>query len=295
MAIAQIETAQVIQFSDAVHVEAQQMKARFAGIFPVKQMRGKAYAYDGVGSIEAQELNGQFNRVTFSDLKITRRKIGRRRFSLTIPIDEDDVSKVLLSQEAEYTRACAMSMARVHDRIGVEAALATVLTGEDFATSVTFAADGGATVTATGGLTYANLLTILQNFIDEDVGNDMIEDFIFCISGDEHTALMQETELTSGDFVRQFAIEKGSLVDVVGMRIIKFAANSTNPILDVTAGVRSCISMSSRGLCYAMPKQFEIVVQDRTDLVQTKQVQVNWTLGAVRTEGVLVQKVTTTD
>lgn len=292
---AQIETAQIIQFSDMVHVEAQQMKARFAGIFPVKQMRGKAYAYDGVGSIEAQELSGRFNKVNFSDLKITRRKIGRRRFSLTIPIDEDDVSKVLLDQEREYQKACAMAMARVHDRIGVEAALADVLTGEDFETTVTFANDGGATVTATGGITYANLLSIVQNFIDEDVGNDMLEDFIFCISGDEHTALMQETELTSGDFVRQYAVEKGSLTEVVGMRLIKFAANATNPILSVSGGVRSCLAMSSRGLCYAMPKQFEIKVQERTDLVQTKQVQVNWTLGAVRTEGVLVQKVTTTD
>jgi hypothetical protein len=292
---AQIEVGQIIQFSDEVHVEAQQMKARFSGIFRVKQMRGKAYAYDGVGSIEAQELNGRFNAVTFSDLKITRRKIGRRRFSLTLPFDEDDVSKVLFDQEGEYQKACAMAMARVHDRIGAEAALADVLTGEDFENTVTFAADGGATVTATGGLTYANLLSIVQNFIDEDVGNDMLEDFVFCITGDEHTALMQETELTSGDFVREFAVEKGSLVNAVGLKLIKFAANSTNPILDVTAGVRACLAMSSRGLCYAMPKQFEIKVQERTDLVQTKQVQVNWTLGCVRTEGVLIQKVNTTD
>lgn len=292
---AQIEVAQIIQFSDMVHVEAQQMKSRFAGVFPVKQMRGKAYAYDGVGSIEAQELSGRFNAVTFSDLQITRRKIGRRRFSLTIPIDEDDVSKVLLDPEREYQRACAMSMARVYDRIGIEAALADVLTGEDFETTVTFASDGGATVTGTGGLTYEHLLSVIQNFIDNDVGNDMLENFLFCISGDEHTALMGETELTSGDFVRQYAVEKGSLVEAVGMRLVKFAANATNPILSVSGGVRSCIALSSRGLCYAMPKQFEIKVQDRTDLVQTKQVQVNWTLGAVRTEGVLVQKVTTTD
>ena len=292
---AQIETAQIIQFSDMVHVEAQQSKSRLSGIFPVKQMRGKAYAYDGVGSIEAQELSGRFNAVNFNDLQITRRKIGRRRFSLTIPIDEDDVSKVLLDQEREYAKACAMAMARVYDRIGIEASLADVLTGEDFETTVTFASDGGLTVTATGGITYTNLLTIVQNFIDNDVGNDMLEDFIFCISGDEHTALMGETELTSGDFTRQMAVEKGKLVEAVGMKLIPYAANATNPILDVTGGVRSCIAASSRGLCYAMPKQFEIKVQDRTELVQTKQVQVNWTLGAVRTEGVLVQKVTTTD
>ena len=292
---AEIEEAQVIQFSDMVHQEAQQMKARFAGLFPVKQMRGKAYAYDGVGSIEAQELTGRFNKVNFSDLKITRRKIGRRRFSLTLPIDEDDVSKVLLDQEREYQKACAMAMARVHDRIGTEAALASVLTGEDFENTTTFSSDGGQTVTATGGITYDNLLTIVQNFIDEDVGNDMLEDFIFCITGDEHTALMKEAELISGDYTRQFAVEKGSLQEAVGMKLIKFAANATNPVLTVTGGVRACIAMSTRGLCYAMPKQFEIKVQERTDLVQTNQVQVNWTLGAVRTEGVLVQQVNTTD
>lgn len=292
---AQIETAQVIQFSSAVHLAAQQMRARFAPLFPVKQLTGKSYAYDGIGSIEAQELTGRFNRVTFSDLQVIRRKIGRRRFSLTLPIDEDDVSKVLINQEAEYAQACSMAMARVYDRIGVEAALASVSTGEDMDVTVTFASDGGNTVTATGGLTYEKLLEIIQKFIDADVGNDMLENFIFCITGDEHTALMKEIELTSGDYNRQLNIEKGSIQAAAGLTLIKFAAGATNPVIDVTGGTRSCIAMSSRGLCYAMPKQFEIKVQDRTDLVQTKQVQVNWTLGAVRTEGVLVQKVTTTD
>jgi len=292
---AQIETAQVIQFSSAVHLAAQQMRARFAPLFPVKQLTGKSFAYDGIGSIEAQELSGRFNRVTFSDLKVTRRKIGRRRFSLTLPFDEDDASKVLINQEAEYSQACAMAMARVYDRIGVEASLASVSTGEDMDTTVAFAADGGQTVTATAGLTYEKLLETIQNFIDADVGNDMMEDFIFCVSGDEHTALMKEIELTSGDYSRQYSIDKGAIQEATGLRLIKFAANATDPILSVASGVRDCIAMSSRGLCYAMPKQFEIVVQDRTDLVQTKQVQVNWTLGAVRTEGVLVQKVTTTD
>lgn len=291
----QLETAQIIQFSDSVHLAAQQMKARFAGLFAVKQMKGKEYAYDGIGSIEAQELQGRFNRVEFSDLKVTRRKIGRRRFSLTLPIDDDDLSKILLNPESEYKNACAMAMARVHDRIGVEASLAPVFTGEDMDTEVSAATDGVTTVTATSGLTYEKLVEITQNFIDKDVGNDMIENFIMCISGDEHTDLMNETTLTSGDYSREYVVDKGSIQQALGLKLIKFAASATRPILNVTAGVRSCIVMSTRGLCYAMPKQFEMKVQDRSDLIQTRQVQINWTLGAVRTEGVLVQKVTTTD
>lgn len=292
---AQVEIAQVIQFSSAVHLAAQQMKARFAPMFEVKQLAGKVYAYDGVGSVEAQEINGRFNRVTFSDLKITRRKIGRRRFSLTLPFDQDEASKVLINQEKEFSQACAMAMARVYDRIGIEAAGATVYTGEEMDTALSFTQDGGQSVTATAGLTYEKLLEIIQNFIDADVGNDMLENFIFCISGDEHTALMKEVELTSGDYDRQFNVEKGSIQDAVGLKLIKFAANAPSPILPVASGVRTCYAMSTRGLAYAMPKQFEIKVQERTDLIQTSQVQVNWTLGAVRTEGVLVQKVTTTD
>jgi hypothetical protein len=292
---AQITEGQVIQFSDGVHQKAQQTKARLSGIFQVKQLKGKSYAYDGVGSVEAQELNGRFNTVNFSDLQITRRKIGRRRFSLTLPIDEDDISKVLLNPEQEYQKACAMAMSRVHDRIGIEASLASVVTGEDFDTTVTFTNDGGSTIDATSGLTYEKLLEMGRTFIDNDVGNDMVEDIIFCISGDEHEALLKETELISGDYTRSFNVEKGSIQEAVGMRLIKFAAGATNPVLSVTGGTRDCVAMSSRALCYAMPKQFEIKVQERSDLVQTNQVQVNWTLGAVRTEGVLVQKVQTTD
>lgn len=291
----QLEQAQIIQFSDGVHLETQQTKARLSGKFPVKQMKGKSFAYDGVGSVEAQELQGRFNDVTFSDLKITRRKIGRRRFSLTLPIDGDDVSKVLLDPEANYQKACALAMARVHDRIGLEAALATVYTGEEMDTAVTAADDGVLTVDATEGLTYEKLLELVQNFIDSDVGNDMIEDFMLCITGGEHTALMKETELTSGDYSRQFAVDKGQVQEVLGMKLIKYAANATNPLLSVASGTRSNIAMSSRALCYAMPKQFEIKVQERADIVQTTQVQVNWTLGCVRTEGVLVQALTTTD
>lgn len=291
----EIDKVTVIQFSDDVHTRAQQIQSRLRPFVRIKQLRGKSYAYDGKGSIEAQELNGRFNPVIFSDLELTRRKIGRRRFSITLPIDGDDVNKILLNPDNEYAEACVMAMMRVFDRVGVEALFANVSTGEDFENTVTFAADGGLTVNATAGFTYEKLLEITQNFIDNDVGIENIETLLMGISGDEHTALMKETELTSGDFTRQFAIEKGRMIEALGMKMLLFAANATNPILSVAAGVRSNFAMSSRGLCYAMPKEFELKIQERSDIVDTRQVQINWTLGAVRTEGVLVQKVTSTD
>lgn len=295
MAAESIDNAQIIQFSDRVHLAAQQIRARLRGNTLLKQMTGDVFAYDGLGVVEAQELSGRHQPVVFSDPNHLRRKITRRRFVLTLPIDASDVRGMLASPQNDYAQACVRAMERVFDRIVVEALFANVLTGRDFGTTVTFANDGGSTVDATAGLTYEKLLEIGQNFMDADVGNDVPERIIMGISGDEHTALMKENELTNGDFTRFFVVEKGRMVMAAGLNLIHFAGAVTNPILDVAAGVRSNFAMSTRGICVGMSKEFSLSIDRRRDLVETTQVQIVFELGAVRTEGVLVQKVTTTD
>lgn len=290
-----IDNALIIQFSDLIHVRAQQIRARTRPFVQIKQMTGDIYAYDGLGIIEAQEIFGRIQKTEFSDIEHNRRKIARRRFTVTLPIDDMDVRGVLLNPEGEYAAACVRAMERVFDRVVVESMFADVSTGRDMDTTVTFANDGGLTVDATSGLTYDILLEIKQNFIDADVGNDIPEQIVMGVTGDEHTSLMKETELTSGDFSRQFVVDQGEIVKAAGISIIKFAANANNPILNVTAGVRDCFAMSTRGICVGLSKEMSIKIQDRPDYVDVKQVQIVFILGAVRTEGVLVQKVQTTD
>lgn len=295
MAADSIDNAQIIQFSDQVHLAAQQIRARLRGNTLLKQMTGDVFAYDGLGVVEAAEQSGRHQPVVFSDPNHLRRKITRRRFVLTLPIDKSDVRGMISSPQNDYAQACVRAMERVYDRVVVESAFATVLTGRDFGTSVSFATDGGQTVTATGGLTYEKLLEIGQNFMDKDVGNDVPERIVMGISGDEHTALMKENELTNGDFSRQFVVDKGRMIMAAGIQLIHFAGGVTNPILNVTAGVRDNFAMSVRGICVGMSKEFSVSIDERKDLVETTQVQIVFELGAVRTEGVLMQKVTTTD
>ena len=295
MAMESVDNALITQFSDAVHVAAQQIRARLRGSVSIKQMTGDIFAYDGLGSIEAAEVIGRHQPVAFSDIEHKRRKIARRRFVLTLPIDASDVRGMLLNPQSEYAAACARAMERVFDRIVVQAMFANVLTGRDMGTSVSFASDGGVTVNATAGLTYEKLLEIHQGFIDEEVGTDAPEKLLFGISGDEHTDLMSELELVSGDFSRQYAVDKGRLVMANGLDLVLFAGSVAQPILDVSAGVRSCFAMSTRAMCVGMSKEMGLKVEERPDLVETTQVQIVFDLGAVRTEGVLIQKVTTTD
>ncbi len=295
MANNNIDKALIIEFSAMLHQESQQIKARLRPFVNIKPMSGDVFAYDGLGDVEAREVSGRVQATVFDDIDHLRRKISRRRFVVTLPVDDMDVRGVLINPEGEYASACIKAMERVFDRVGFDAVFASVETGRDFETTVTYANDGGFTVTATGGLVYDDLITIQENWIDADVGNDVQESMILCITGDEHTALMKETELISGDFSRSFVVDKGSISTAAGLQLIKFAANARQPVIPVNSGVRDCLAMTTRGLCYGLSKEMSITLKDRPDLVDVKQVQITGILGAVRTEGVLVQKVQTTD
>jgi len=290
----QIDNLMKIQFSDMIHVKSQQVRARMRDSVQVKQIAGDVFAYDGLGDVEAKEVLARHQAVAFSDIDHTRRKMSRRRFEITLPIDASDIRGTLLNPQGDYAMACVRAMERVFDRIVIEALFATVLTGRDFDTSVSFATDGGLTVAATGGVTYETLLEGKENFIDHEVGTDMPEDFVMGITGEEHTALMKENELVSGDYSRQFVVDKGEMQMAAGFQLKKFAGSITRPMLSVSAAVRSCFMASKRGVCVGISKEMSVSVDKRPDLVETSQVQIIYELGAVRTEGLLVQKYTTT-
>lgn len=289
-----IDNALVIQFSDHVHVLAQQMESRLRPFVEVRPMSGETYAYDGLGPIEASPVVGRQQPVQFSDINHLRRQIARQRFALTLPIDAADVRGMLQNPQGEYAKACVRAMARVFDRVVVASMFATVYTGRTMGTAVTAANDGVLTVTATSGLTYAQLIAIRKNFMDNDVGNDVEETFVMGIAGNEYTSLMQEVELVNDLYSQHYAIDKGRMAEAAGIKLVPFAANAPKPVLSVASSVRACFAMSTRGICVGMSKEFQLKVEPRPDLIEVTQVQIIFDLGAVRTEGALVQQVNTT-
>lgn len=289
-----IDNALVVQFSDQVHVLAQQMESRLRPYVEVRPMLGETYAYDGLGPVEASPVVGRQQPVQFSDINHLRRQIARQRFALTLPIDAADVRGMLQQPQGEYAKACVRAMARVFDRVVVSSMFTTVYTGRTMATAVTAANDGVLTVTATSGLTYAQLIAIRKNFMDNDIGNDVEETFVMGIAGNEYTSLMQEVELVNDLYSQHYAIDKGRMAEAAGIKLIPFAANAPKPVLSVASSVRACFAMSTRGICVGMSKEFSLKVEPRPDLIEVTQVQIIFDLGAVRTEGPLVQQVNTT-
>jgi len=294
VAVQSIDNALITEFSDMVHHQAQQMQSRLKPYAKVQQMSGDLWAYDGLGRVEAREVLGRNAPATFDDITHNRRRIARRRFVINLPIDASDVRGALLNPESEYAKAVAAGMLRQYDRVMYQAAFADVLTGRDFGTTVTATNDGVVVVDATAGLTYEKLLEVRQNFYDRDVGTDDSEQIYLTIGGREHTNLLGEIELTSGDFGRQMPVDKGRIASALGMDLVLFASSVASPIIPASGGERQLLAASSRGIVLGVSKEMSIKIEPRNDLIETTQVQVLCEIGAVRSEGVLVQRVRVT-
>lgn len=296
MAVQTIEEHRVRQFSDQLHIIAQQSKSRLRPFVDIIKMTGKDYAYDSLGETEAEEVTGSKGQaVKFGNIDHLRRQLKKREFTVTLPVYENDVEEVLSDPTGRYQEAIMKAMNRVMDRIVYESAFADVATGENFDTTVTAAADGVRTVDATAGLTYEKFLEMHQNWIDDEVTTEDTSDrCLLTITGDEHTALMSESELINSDFTRQTVVDRGRITSAVGIDLIKFGANAKNPILQTVGGNRELLLLKRGGIVVGSPQAMTIKVQDRPDLYRTKQIQAVLVMGAVRTEGKLLQKVTVT-
>ena len=290
----EIDAALSTQFSDMVHVRAQQMKSRLRQHFAIRKMTGDVWAYDGIGIVDATEQNERIAPVEFNSVEWNRRKISRRRFVITLPLDSSDVRAMLTNPQNDYSGVCIRAIERVFDRVGIQAAFASVYTGRDFSDTVTAATDGVVTVDATAGLTYEKMVEQRRRFVNAEVGNDMPETFLLLCTGDEEAALMQETALINSLYTRQSVVDKGELKYAVGFELVKYGGSILYPMLAVASGVRANVACSTRALVYGMSLDLQLKIQERSDLVETTQVQAIIQLGAVRTEGVLMQQLNTT-
>ncbi len=234
---AQINNALVIQFSDQVHTKAQQMKSRLRDRVELKMVKGEDYAYEDIGSLEAIEITSRHQKTQGQDISHGRRRIRMREFRATIYLDKKDQLETLIDPQKNYAMAVARSLYRKFDAVAASAAFADVATGKSFETTVSAATDGVLTVDATSGLVWEKLLEIEENFIDGDVGTDEVEDFYLTVTGEENTDMKGETELTSGDFNRDFDSRDGKLARVNGMEVVRFAANASLPILSLQPSV----------------------------------------------------------
>jgi len=285
------DTVQITEFNAALDVQEQQMNSRLLPYVKRIGISGDNFAYDGLTEVQSYRANGRNPEIQPTQATFTRRKLSRERVVVTLEVDQRDVRGMLSDPKGDLARLCIAAIERETDRVIYDALLATVYTGRNFATSVSYTTDGVLSVDATAAFTYERLLEIRANFIDNEVGNAGLTPIVIGISGDEHTDLMSEIELTSGDYTSQYAIQSGSIKQALGMNLVAFGAGVTDPILETVGGERISFALAQNGIALGISLERKVEVKDNPLKVETSIINVIKEMGAVRTQGVRVLRV----
>ncbi len=289
----------VTQFTDMVNQEAQQKQSFMRGRTLIKSVKGKKFDYQNLSSAgQAKKQTARHEQISASNPKHQRRCAEVSTYYDAWLFDKSDDLQSLIELGNPYVEALASQMARQFDRVASEAALGNVLTGENLTTSTTFAGESGLSVAATSGLTYDKLREVVQKFYSKGVGLSADEKITLYISDVEHSALLDQIEVVSQDYRNnEYAVESGRVANILGMDVVIFPSNPSedDAILSVSGSVRSCFASVSSGICVGINSDIEISIEDRNDLVDSKQVKAVFRLGGLRAEASKVCKIDVTN
>lgn len=285
----------ITQYTDMVNHLAQQKSSFFRGRVIEKPCKGKILEWQNLGATRAGTQTVRNEDIVASNASHQRLGAVMATKYHAFHIDGSDELQSLISLEKGYVEATAAAMAREFDLTVATAALGSVLSGESFSSSTSFA---GTTVDCTStGLTYDKLRDVVNAFYSKGVGLTADEKLYLAISNQEHNTLLNEIEAISADYRKtEFAVDKGRVANILGMDVIILpsAPDNNTQILNVASGVRSCFAFASSGICVGVNSDIAIKIDDLPNKVDTKQVKATFRLGALRTEDAKVVKITST-
>ncbi len=299
-----IDQAALQNFQDGFHQLAQQSKSKLVRTSAIKFLssKGKTNNYARIGRIELVEVATRNPDKEFGDYALDNRQFTKRRFTRTIQIDAKyDINELIKDPTSDILVQLNNAKERVVDRIGIAAAVGPVLIGQpdQTPTSFTAAQDGVLTIDGTAGFTYDVVQLITENFINNELEDDMIKGTTLCVSGTEHTDLMGEVEFINNDYMPAGTVGAGLLDRAGTYQLAKFAGSKNggitvlSPILPETTTQRTCVALAPESIAMSM-ELARLDVEKSNTKVNSMDITIDFWINAMRTEGVRVQLITTT-
>lgn len=286
----------VTDFTNQIMLEAQQTASYFRGKILEAPVKGKIFEHQNLGATQVQSINSRFQPVELSNPNHARRGAVIKSFYEAIGIDNDDQLKAIVDLQSGYAKSLAAAMMRKVDAVVAEAAIGSVLTGENFTTSTSFSSDGGQSVTASSGLTYDILREVKRKLNAKGVGLNADEQLYIACTDIQAETLFNEVEVISTDYNGGMAAQTGKLPEVLGFKIVVFpSAPETGDSIIAKPSTRSCFAFANNGLKLGVLSDISVKYQERPDLVDTKQLVITSRFAALRTQGTRVVKIDVTE
>lgn len=237
---------------------------------------GKAYAFDRVGKAVSRKRTSRHSDTYNYDTPHSRRWATPATYDWGDLIDTNDKLRTLTDPQGAYIQAGVSALNRDKDDVIIAALRGTATTGEDAATSVTLPTAQKVAVGGSG-LTPEKILAALELLNAADADPD--EQKILVIGAKQVTNLLQEVELTSGDYVLLKPLMDGKVVRWGGFDIIM------SNRLYVASSVRYCLAyLKNRAFGYLLGQDIMTKAETRADKSFSVQCFASMDCGAVRLE-----------
>lgn len=299
-----ITQGELLKFKDDFYHLVQQKTTKLGGANACMYLpsEGKTQNIARMGRIELVEVAGRNPNKQFVQYNLDNRQFTKRRFSATVQIDEkDDINELITSPESGLLTELKNGYNRTIDRVIAERAVGPVLIGKPSGTPTSTSAtnDGVLTVDASGGMTYAVVQKITENFINNELQREDFSGSTLCITGKENSQLMNITQFINNDYIGAKPVESAEMRNAGIYGIVWFAGSvsggitAPNPILVEGAVLRSCIVLAPQSIAISL-QLASLRVEQSADKVNSKDLTLDMWINAMRTEGPKVQIVSTT-
>lgn len=298
-------------FRNTYFKTAQQKKSKFqmAGVIDYDSSNG---AIHNMARILPFEMSGPIaakNKASDSSTKTTWATDNRSWYTniywAELLIDKEiDILKAIADPTNPLMINAVFAGNRQADRVCATAATADVQTGapEQAKATVTFSADGGRSIDATGGITEALLRKIATNFQNSGMVDDLEwQNSAVFITGTEEEQLLGLDKLVNRlytTYTDENKVRCQRILDTYKVFVVPGSDENgtvTNPILaESEAKVRTCLVLAPGALAAKIDiKEVEHFEKMETYL-NSQMLRVKMEIGACRTEGARVQILKTT-
>jgi hypothetical protein len=271
--MANIDEYKTLKFKEGIDILQSQKQSRLEMAVSVETDIMDRKAFDQLA--DDQELDERVGRNTdtpISEADHRRRWIYTRDFEKAYLVDREDQIRQLNDPINPYTRNFVSMANRRKDRLVIEAFDATAITGRNGTGTAAFdtafsIAHGGVNMTTDKIKDAHQMLVQAEN---EDT------ELYMAISADQETALLNETEITSGDFNTQRVLVNGRLDTWYGFKFIR------TELLPLISTVRTCFAWCKSGMKLGIGASDLTRVEQRADKGYSTQAYAKRHYGAVR-------------
>jgi hypothetical protein len=217
-----ITTAHVQQYSQNIHMLAQQKGSKLRGFVREEMQVGKHGYFDRLGPTEVYQVTSRRQPTQFVDAQHSRRRVSMEDWQWAETVDQEDVIRILIDPKSSYVEMAVNSMGRRVDRTIIGALDGDVFEGETGATTTTFDTANQEVVAGGVNMTVAKLREALSILRNNDVDLEAAAP-ICVLHPNSWDSLYGEDEFINADFTKNMVLQGGKEANgpmFLGMRFI---------------------------------------------------------------------------